>query len=477
MTEESRSKPFVIVALAVLVAVALVHQMHRCGDIRTRNGPSVTLDSKHAHFTIFRDGRLRIESDDHTRTIDAELVIEDDEGVHAIAFDDLRASGQAAHGREKLVGAMDLSIDAARDAIDLAIEPSEAGATSRAIAVRVPLDGRSAFLSGRGELADLSSEYGKYLVLGDVVHPLGVVANGNMMHVTIESMPGQAHTMAMRASVPVETARMTIALANAGGAIWSVLFDRAKADTKRVKGLVTGAPGSSQVFGLDDEGAPHMRVGPKSQVASISRAPESVKSWYASASASRTSAPIIFHAGLAVGSPPRRVARRRAPVRVTDGDTGAPLTARVVVHGIEGTLDPSFGPDFRASGAGPLIDALRGELTTPLPAGRYRVAATKGIEWSIDAQTIAITSGHSASRAARAPPRRPHAGRGRLRSPRARAPELRLAGHAGGSRVVARRVGRRLRGAERAQHRRRLRPGDRDRRTSTASSRSSPGSR
>ena len=56
-------------------------------------------------------------------------------------------------------------------------------------------------------------------------------------------------------------------------------------------------------------------------------------------------------------------------------------------------MDPSFGPDYRASGAGPLIDALRGDVTTPLPSGRYRVAATRGIEWSVDAKVIDISPG------------------------------------------------------------------------------------
>jgi hypothetical protein len=69
------------------------------------------------------------------------------------------------------------------------------------------------------------------------------------------------------------------------------------------------------------------------------------------------------------------------------------VTVRVLFHGVDGTVDPSFGPDYRASGAGPIIDALRGDITTPLPSGRYRVAATKGIEWSIDAKVVDVTAG------------------------------------------------------------------------------------
>ena len=33
------------------------------------------------------------------------------------------------------------------------------------------------------------------------------------------------------------------------------------------------------------------------------------------------------------------------------------------------------------------------DRTTPLPSGRYRVAATRGIEWSVDAKVIDISPG------------------------------------------------------------------------------------
>src|SRR5439155_1948910 len=80
-------------------------------------------------------------------------------------------------------------------------------------------------------------------------------------------------------------------------------------------------------------------------------------------------------------------------IRVIDADTDQPIVTRLLVKGLEGTLDPSFGPDYRGSGAGPLMDVLDGEVTTPLPAGRYRIAATRGIEWSVDAEIVEVGSG------------------------------------------------------------------------------------
>lgn len=393
MSEPSRAKPIVILVLALGAAITLVHEMHRCGDVRARTAPSVALDSKRAHFEIFRDGRVRIDSGDRLRTVDAELVIEDDEGVHPFAFDDLRSDGVTVRAHDKVEGEIVLAIDAAHDALDVTVSPNEAGASTHTLSLRVPLEGRSAFLSGRGELADLASEYGKYVVIGDALHPLGVVAGGNVMHVTIEALPREAHALAVRASVPIQDAHMTIALASAGGAIWSVLYDRAKVETKRVKGLVTGATGSSQVVGLDDEGAPQMRVATDVAGRFDFHAPLTVKSWFASASVSRTSAPVIHPPGTDWDLKLDVSDGGELHVRTLDFDTRAPLTARLVVHGIDGTLDPSFGPDYRASGAGPIIDALRGDITTPLPSGKYRIAATKGIEWTIDTRVVAIEPG------------------------------------------------------------------------------------
>ena len=41
------------------------------------------------------------------------------------------------------------------------------------------------------------------------------------------------------------------------------------------------------------------------------------------------------------------------------------------------------------------MDILEGEIKTPLPSGKYRVSATRGIEWSIDAQVVEVTSGRT----------------------------------------------------------------------------------
>jgi hypothetical protein len=39
------------------------------------------------------------------------------------------------------------------------------------------------------------------------------------------------------------------------------------------------------------------------------------------------------------------------------------------------------------------MDSLRGDVVTPMPSGRYRVLATKGIEWSVDAKIVDVAPG------------------------------------------------------------------------------------
>ena len=156
------------------------------------------------------------------------------------------------------------------------------------------------------------------------------------------------------------------------------------------------------MVGRDAQGNPQVRALAAEGGAFAFDVPASIVQWYAAIDPGRASALVPFVPGtphdLVLDVP----AGGELRVTITDADTHKPETARLLVRGVDGTIDPSFGPDYRASGAGPIIDALRGEVTTPLPAGRYRVAATKGIEWSVDAQVLDIAPGRR-SQAALAP--------------------------------------------------------------------------
>lgn len=160
----------------------------------------------------------------------------------------------------------------------------------------------------------------------------------------------------------------------------------------KVAGRVTGGGAGVSLYGIDDTGHPrvHATLGPTG--AFDVEAPLDVDHWYALEGTS-ASTPIRFPPGTGWPLVLDLSPGGELEIRITDVDGKEKIPARVWVHGIDGTLDPSFGPDFRASGAGPLMDVVGGEVVTPLPKGRYRVEATHGLEWSIDARTIEITSG------------------------------------------------------------------------------------
>ncbi len=162
--------------------------------------------------------------------------------------------------------------------------------------------------------------------------------------------------------------------------------------TAKVAGRVTGASSGVRVYGVDVDGRPRVRAELEASGRFSFDAPLTVERWYAAQGATLTSIPIRFPPGTGWELVLDLSPGGELSVRVIDADTRAPLASRVWVHGIDGTLDPSFGPDFKASGAGPLVDVLRGEFVTPLPKGRYRVEALHGLEWTIDASTVEVKS-------------------------------------------------------------------------------------
>ncbi|MFO0666748.1 MAG: CehA/McbA family metallohydrolase [Polyangiaceae bacterium] len=181
------------------------------------------------------------------------------------------------------------------------------------------------------------------------------------------------------------------------GAIWESAFHATGDETVTVRGQVTGLPGVATVVALGDEGQPVLRVNTAPGGAFSLPATRAIREWYATLDNSRTSESVRFDF-----DHPKDLRLDISPggtlsVRVLDGDTKEPLTARLIVRGIGGSVDPNFGPDFRATGAGPIVDTLRGEFTTPIPAGKYRVLASRGIEYSIDMTEVEIPSGRSAT--------------------------------------------------------------------------------
>ncbi|WP_394835310.1 CehA/McbA family metallohydrolase [Pendulispora rubella] len=356
-------------------------------------------------------------ADAHAIPMDLALGVDGD--LHPLSLSDVavlpdgrvRGTFEVDLEREAITGAVTFHLEASKPATAvLAAELSLAdpiAATAHALAIAVELEGGApAFVSGVGEISDAARVSGRVAVREDDVHPLGVVSPQGPLDVRRhpthgpDDEHGDGPMDLILSSPPARDAiaDLRIAVAGTAGDLWGTLFAQGQIPTEPVHGVVTGTRrGSAHVFGLDASGAPSVRTSVDNEGRFALDVPRTVNKWYAAESLDRTSAPIVFEPGtpwdLRLDVSPGGELR----VRIVDPDTQAPLTARLIVHGIDGTLDPSFGPDYRASGAGPIVDALRGEVATPLPAGRYRVSATKGIEYTVDAKTIELAGDRTVS--------------------------------------------------------------------------------
>ena len=357
-------------------------------------------------------------ADGYAVPMDLGLVVDGD--VHPVALDGVAPSSDGSVSgtfevdleREAIAGTVTFRLDASKPTSPVLVaelsltDPLATAAHTLALAVELE-GGAPAFVSGVGEISDAARVTGRVTVREDDAHPFGVVSAQGALDVRRHPThgPDDEHgdgPMDLVLSSPpareAANADLRIALAGTMDDLWGTLFAQGQIPTERVHGVVTGTRGvRAHVFGLDASGAPSVRSVVDDQGRFALDVPRTVNKWYAAESLDRTSAPIVFEPGTAWDLRLDVSPGGELRVRIVDPDTRAPLTARLIVHGIDGTLDPSFGPDYRASGAGPIVDALRGEVATPLPAGRYRVSATKGIEYTVDAKTIELAGDRTAS--------------------------------------------------------------------------------
>jgi hypothetical protein len=291
------------------------------------------------------------------------------------------------------------SLDRARDAFNVELD------APASVALRFDVTRpRSVFVPGTGVLADVGTVNGRAVVLDSEPEPYALASASLPLYAAFTGdTPDSAHLSMTVGDVSQGAARqgeklvVSVVATSSETELCSRTFAAMGEETLPLKLKVTGATSDVRVFGSDDDGHPVLRMRARPEEHVTVQVPKRVTRYYAAVDADDTSSPVRFEPGL-----PWDLVLDVSPggelrVRVTDGDTDAPVTARIVVHGVEGTLDPSFGPDYRASGAGPIMDALRGEVVTPLPVGHYRVLATKGLEYNVDAETIVVQSGKKKS--------------------------------------------------------------------------------
>jgi hypothetical protein len=346
-----------------------------------------------------------------TRNVDLAIVVEEKRepialspgSIHS-ALGALVATFPVSLDEGTVEATLEVRVDPARDAatLKIAIPRGTGGATHR-VALRAEMagDAEGVFVSGVGQVAERAVVSGNALLVDLAPHPIAVASS--MGAVTVETVseettpPGEP--MRVAAASPASeaseepTASLHVLLAESSAKVWKSLAELGGIPIAPVRGRVTGTTERARVWGRDAQGNPAVRVLTGEGGAFAFDAPTSVVQWYAAVDPKHASSLMAYVPGTG-----RDLVLDMSPggdvhVTVVDGDTHAPITARLVFQGLDGSVDPNFGPDYRASGAGPLIDALHGEVTTPLPAGKYRISATKGIEWTIDAQAVEVGPG------------------------------------------------------------------------------------
>jgi hypothetical protein len=400
--------------IAGLVAFGLAFATRTRGPARAPVRSPNTLETRAATFELHpAAARLSVRSRDGalSRDLDLALVVDGDTRPLALDRDELRITPDGLRASvpitiedTTLEATLELRADVARDAllVDLRADGSPAVA-GHTIALRAELssEGQVVFVPGVGQIADRATVTGGALLVDADPHPLGLLSSTGP--VAVEAMleevvlPGEP--MRVSATTPPgapadgKLASLGVVVGSSSTSVWRILAELAGVPTAAVHGHVTGTTDRALVLGRDGQGTPQVRAHAADGGTFDLVVPTSVVEWYAAIDPGRSSGLASFVPGTA-----RDLVLDVSPggdlhVVIVDGDGGKPLTARLLVHGVDGTVDPSFGPDYRASGAGPIIDALRGEVTTPLPSGRYRIAATKGIEWSVDAKMVDIAPG------------------------------------------------------------------------------------
>ncbi len=404
--------------IAGLVAFGLAYSTRPGGVARIPTPPRPPLSTLGAVFEIHpAASQLTVTSRDGTvtRNIDLALVVDGVARPLSLTREDLEAGSDSLRltvhvplGDDTTDAELALRVDSAHDALSLVMTaPPGIETAGHEFALRAELssEGQVVFVPGVGPIADRATVSGSALLVASEPHPVAIASTAGA--VVVDALAEEEGTpagepMRVSATSPSRSpdgdrlAELHFVVAPSSMVVWRELAELAGVATARVSGRVTGTGERALIIGRDSQGNPEVRALASESGTFTLDVPPGVVEWYAAIDPGRASGLASFVPGT-----PRDLVLDVSPggelhVSIVDADTRKPLTARLLVRGLDGTVDPSFGPDYRASGAGPVIDALRGAVVTPLPTGRYRVAATKGIEWSVDAKVVDIVTGRAA---------------------------------------------------------------------------------
>ncbi len=268
----------------------------------------------------------------------------------------------------------------------------DAASASVSLTLSFALARGRALVPGAGLVEGEIAREGTTVIVLDEGPALAIVAAHGAL--VVEPHPGASGLHELRVVSPAERGAGELGLV-VGATVREALAGAASLrgePTREVRGRVTsGSARDVEVWGVDAEGRPWSFARPADDGAFVAVAPPRRLSWFGTLAGLRATPVASDAEGAPLELP--LAPGGQVVVQVRDADSGEPLTARVLLSGVAPTASPNLGPDFRASGAGPLADLARGEATFPLPSGRYVVRATRGLEWTMAEASLDVGPG------------------------------------------------------------------------------------
>lgn len=374
-----------------------------------------TLHGQSTHFALHDSGAVvTIESDDGNLVAEIDLALLVD--GQSVPFE--LASSAPNAGHTALSGAItvpnagrpvqfaaDLVADVQRDALTVRLRaPEDEPLAGIAIRARLPGETQGAFVGGFG-LAPWQAEISGSSALVEI-EPRPLAAASIDGPVTVQRIGGPNRdpndSVGISITSPATSAarpqtELHFVVGKSTALVWRPLLEMAGVPSAPIRGHVTGAQhAGARIVGRDASGLPQLTALADDDGSFAFQAPLSVLDW--EATLGRESAKQIVRHVPGEGGPLTLELEPRGGVRVLvrDADTRQPLTVRLLIERMDRGSEPESAADRTWIRDPTIVDALRGDATATLPTGRYRIVATKGIEWTIEARDLNVVSGQAA---------------------------------------------------------------------------------